>query len=96
MNSEAPTEAEALYAASKLIALPWFRGLVFLADRINDHAICEIEEANIDITLDEFGNNRGDTVQYSRVHGYAYIDGTRVHYTAGRKRLTGVENHAQN
>jgi len=96
MKTEVPNEADALYAASKLIAQPWFRGLVFLAERINDHAICEIEEANIDITLEEVGNNRSNTVQYSRVHGNAYIDRTRVHYTAGRKRLTEVENHAQN
>ena len=96
MKTEVPNEAETLHAASKLLAQPWFRGLVFLAERISDHTMCDIEEANIDITLEEFGDIRGDTVQYSRVHGNAYIDGTRVHYTAGRKRLTEVENHAQN
>lgn len=96
MKTEVPNEADALYAASELITQPWFRGLVFLAERISDHTMCDIEEANIDITLEEVGNNRGDIVQYSRVHGNAYVDGTRVHYTAGRKRLTEVENHAQN
>lgn len=96
MKTEVPNEADALYAASKLITQPWFRGLVFLAERISDHAACDIEEANISITLEEIGDDRGDVVEYSRVTGDTYVSGFDATYSVYRKKLTEIEKHAQN
>lgn len=88
------TEAEALYEASKLVEYAWFRGVVWMARNLDSMVTTYVEEANIDITLEEGGDDRGDVITYARVHGNAYTDGVNVYHDEERITLTETEKYA--
>jgi len=95
-NVEIPNEAEALWKASRMISLPWFRALVDLADQVNDRNTVDVDEVNVSISIDEIGDDRGDVITWSRVEGFSWIYGNNVEESVRRTKLQECESDATN
>jgi hypothetical protein len=91
-----PNEAEALWKASRMISLPWFRALVDLADQVNERNTVDVDEVSVSISIDEVGDDRGDVITWSRVEGFSWIYGNNVKESVRRTKLQECESDAQN
>lgn len=91
-----PNEAEALWKASRMISLPWFRALVDLADQVNERNTVDVDEVSVSISIDEVGDDRGDVITWSRVEGFSWIYGNNVEGNVKRTVLEERESNAQN
>lgn len=96
MKKEIPNEAEALWKASRMISLPWFRALVDLADQVNDRNTVDVDEVSVSISIDEVGDDRGDVITWSRVEGFAWVYGNNSESNVKRTVLQERESNAQN
>lgn len=96
VKKEIPNEAEALWTASRMISLPWFRALVDLADQVNDRNTVDVDEVSVSISIDEVGDDRGDVITWSRVEGFAWVYGNNSESNVKRIVLEERESNAQN
>lgn len=96
VKKEIPNEAEALWKASRMISLPWFRALVDLADQVNERNTVDVDEVSVSISIDEVGDDRGDVITWSRVEGFAWVYGNNVEGCVKRTVIQERESNAQN